>query len=133
MFEFPSIATGTAARTRDPNSLTAGAGDKGDNAEKRTPAKAGEGPRTSPLEGRQAGDTGRQSEQLVATIRAYRKTGGAVVTIARAGRAPHHHRISLHRYAALREWTITPAARRWRTSDAWLRSSIAVSLWETGA
>ncbi len=65
------------------------------------------------------------------SIRAYRKTGCAIVTVERAHRAPHRHRISLRRYAALREWTITRAARHWRTSGAWTRSSIAVSLWET--
>lgn len=63
-------------------------------------------------------------------IRAYRKTGCAIVTVKRAGRAPHRHRISLRRYAALREWTLTHAAHRWGTSGVWLRSSIAVSLWE---
>ncbi len=46
----------------------------------------------------------------LATIKAYRRTGGAVVTVERAGRA----------------------ARRWRTSGAWLRSSIVVSLWPQG-
>ncbi len=66
----------------------------------------------------------------LASIRAYRRTGCAIVTVERVGRAPRRHRISLRRYAALREWTITHAARRWRTSGAWLRSSIAVSLWE---
>ena len=69
----------------------------------------------------------------LATLRAYRRTGGAIVTAERGGRAPHRHQISLRRYAALRKWTITAAARRWRTSGAWLRSSIAVSLWETRA
>ncbi len=65
----------------------------------------------------------------LAFIRAYRRTGGAVVIIERQGRAPRRHRVSLRRYARLREWTITAAARRWRTSGAWLRSSITVSLW----
>jgi hypothetical protein len=69
----------------------------------------------------------------LATIRAYRRTGGAIVTIARAGRARHRHHVSLCRYAALREWTITRAARRWRTSGSWARGSIAVSLWEARA
>ncbi len=69
----------------------------------------------------------------LASIKAYRKTGCAIVSVERAGRAPHRHRVSLRRYAALRTWTITAAARRWRTSGAWLRSSIAVSLWETRA
>ena len=145
----------SAARTRDPNSLTAGAGDKGDSAESRTLAKASEPPRTSPSGGRQSGDKGRQSKQPAAfapsatatpaifpapsagdtpvpfaTIRAYRRTGCAIVTVERAGRAPHRHRISVRRYARLREWAITRATRRWRTSGWWGRSSIAVSLWE---
>jgi hypothetical protein len=64
------------------------------------------------------------------SIRAYRKTGCAIVTVERAHRVPHRHRVSLRRYALLRAWTLTSAARRWRTSGAWLRSSIAVSLWE---
>ena len=66
----------------------------------------------------------------LATIRGSRRTGHAVVVVERPGRAPHRHQISLRRYARLREWTITRAARHWRTSGAWLRSSIAVSLWE---
>ena len=73
------------------------------------------------------------TREPLASIRAYRKTGCAVVTIERQRRAPHRHRVSLRRYALLREWTITRAARRWRTSGAWLRSSIAVSLWEARA
>ena len=76
--------THSAARTRDPNSLTAGAGDKDDNAENRTLAMDSEPLRTSPFGGRQSGDKGRQSEQSdavpLATLRAYRRTGGAVVT-----------------------------------------------------
>ena len=66
----------------------------------------------------------------LAAIRAYRKTGCAIVTVERAHRAPHRHRVSLRRYAALREWTLAAAPRRWKTSGAWLRSSIAVSLWK---
>ena len=68
-----------------------------------------------------------------AVIRAYRRTGCAVVTVERAGRTPHRHRVSLRRYGALRVWTITPitrAPRRWRTTGSWARRSIAVSLWE---
>ena len=68
----------------------------------------------------------------LATIKAYRRTGGAIVTIERQGRVPHRRRVSLRRYASLREWTITRAARRWRTSGAWLRGSITVSLWPQG-
>ena len=131
MLELSSIGTGTAVRTRDPNSLTSRAGDEGDNAEGRASANASESPRTSPHAGRQSGDTGRQREQPLASIRAYRRTGCAIVTVERVGRAPRRHRISLRRYAALREWTLTRAARRWRTSGAWLRGSIAVSLWES--
>jgi hypothetical protein len=67
----------------------------------------------------------------LASIKAYRKTGCAIVTVERAGRTPHRHRVSLRRYARLRDWTLTAAARRWKTSGAWLRSSIAVSLWDT--
>jgi hypothetical protein len=65
----------------------------------------------------------------LAFIRAYRETGGAVITIERAGRALHRHRVSLRRYARLREWTITRAPRHWCTSGWWGRTSIAVSLW----
>lgn len=66
----------------------------------------------------------------VATIRGYRRTRGAVVTVWRAGRI-HRHRITLCRYALLRKWTVTHAARHWRTSGWWGRSSITVLLWET--
>ncbi len=67
--------------------------------------------------------------ELLASIRAYRKTGGAIVTIERRGRTSRRHRISLRRYAALREWTVTRAPRHWCTSGWWGRSSISVSLW----
>jgi hypothetical protein len=69
----------------------------------------------------------------LATIPAYRQTGCAVVTVEPVGRIPHRHYISLRRYAALREWTFTLAARRWQTAGAWLRGSITVSLWEARA
>ena len=39
----------------------------------------------------------------LASIRAYRRTGGAVVTVERAGRAPHRHRVSHRRYVSLWE------------------------------
>ena len=74
-----------------------------------------------------AGEAREQSP--LASIHAYSRTGCAIVTIERAGRAPHPHRVSLGRYASLREWAITRAARRWRTCGAWLRGSTAVSLW----
>ena len=71
----------------------------------------------------------RRSYAPAASIKAYRRTGGAIVIVERAGRAPHRHRISLRRYAALREWTITRVARRWRTSGYSDRSSFVLSLW----
>ena len=60
----------------------------------------------------------------IATIRGYRRTGGAVVTVCRAGRI-HRHRVTLRRYAALREWTATraaPAAGRRAAGGAAARS-----------
>ena len=66
----------------------------------------------------------------LAAIRAYRKTGCAIVTVERAHRTPHRHRVSLRRYALLRAWTITRATRHWKTSGWWGRGSIAVSLWD---
>ena len=76
-----------------------------------------------------AADSRGPAPDLLASIRAYRKTGGARVTIERQGRTAHRHHISLRRYAALREWTITRAPRHWRTSGWWGHSSLAVSLW----
>ena len=64
----------------------------------------------------------------LATMRAYRKSGGAVVTVCR-GRAIHRYRVTLRRYAALLESTVTRATRRWKMSAWWGRSPIAVSLW----
>ena len=69
----------------------------------------------------------------LASIRACRRTGCALVTIERTGHAPHRHRISLRRYAALREWTHHRAPRLWRTSGFWDRSSLVLSLWESHA
>ncbi len=74
---------------------------------------------------RRAGD----AQNPMPVIRAYRKTGCAIVIVERARRARHRHRISLRRYAALREWTITRATRRWRTSGHSDRSSFVLSLW----
>lgn len=65
----------------------------------------------------------------LASIRAYRRTGHAIVTVERQGRAPHRHRVSLRRYSLPRQWTITGALRHWNISGRWWRSSIAVSLW----
>ncbi len=69
----------------------------------------------------------------VATVKAYRRKGGAVVTVTRAGRPKRRYVVSLRRYAALREWTLTrgPAWNRpgWKASGAWMRGSIDVALW----
>jgi len=66
--------------------------------------------------------------QPVATIKAYRKTGHAVVTIDRQGRTVRRYRVSLRRYNAFRRWTVemysTPNA-----SGVWLRSSLTVHVW----
>jgi hypothetical protein len=68
----------------------------------------------------------------IATFRGYRRTGGAVVTVCRAGRI-HRHRVTLRRCTLLRKRTIAHAARHWPTSRWSDRSSIAVSLWEVRA
>ena len=65
----------------------------------------------------------------IAVVRAYRKTGCAIVTVERAHRTPHRHRVSLRRYALLRTWTLHRAPCRWRTSGFSDRSSFTVSLW----
>lgn len=69
------------------------------------------------------------AQKPLAVIRTYRKTGYAIVIVERAGRTPHRHRVSLRRYALLRAWTISRAARLWRTSGSSDRSSFALSLW----
>ncbi len=63
----------------------------------------------------------------IATIKAYRRPGGAVVTIQRQGHPPRRYHVSLKRYHALREWA---ASRGSRVSGAWSPSGMAVSLWE---
>ena len=68
--------------------------------------------------------------ERVATIKAYRHKGGAVVTVSREGRPPRRYCVSLRRYHALRQW-LAFAGRRWTTSGLWLRSSLTVSLWAT--
>ena len=64
----------------------------------------------------------------LATIKAYRRTGGAVVTVERTGRTPHRHCVTLKRYHALRQWAVRLAGAP-GTSGAWMRSSFTVSLW----
>jgi hypothetical protein len=66
----------------------------------------------------------------IATIKGYRRTGGAVVTVARQGRPPHRYSISLKRYRALQKCTAF-GNHPWQASGAWMRTSMAVSLWAT--
>ena len=65
----------------------------------------------------------------IATIKGYRRTGGAVVTVARQGRPPHRYRVSLRRYHELRGWLLAISRHRWTTSGAYMRSSMTISLW----
>ncbi len=65
----------------------------------------------------------------VATIKAYRRPGGGVVTIERPGRPAHRHCVSLKRYNAFREWTMF-GGHPWRWSGGMSRSSMTASLWE---
>ena len=65
----------------------------------------------------------------VATIKAYQRKGRAIVTIEREGRPTHRYRVGLMRYYMLRHWLERSAGRRWRTSGAWARSSVTISLW----
>ena len=66
----------------------------------------------------------------LAVIRAYRRKGAAVVIVEREGRAPRRYRVSLRRYHALRD-CLASGGHPWKTSGAWLRSSVTVSLWRT--
>jgi len=71
------------------------------------------------------------TNEPIATIKAYRRKGGAVVTIERAGRPKHRHCVSLRRYHALREWTLTQPEPRY-SSGAWLRNGMTCYLWAAG-
>ena len=66
----------------------------------------------------------------VATIKAYRRKGGAIVAVERRGWPPRRYRITLKRYHALREWAAF-GQRSWKTSGAYMRSRMVVSLWPT--
>lgn len=68
--------------------------------------------------------------QPFATVRSYRRTGGAVVNIEREGRPTRRYRVSLRRYHALREWTAF-GSHPYKTSGAWLRSSMTAYLWRS--
>ena len=65
-----------------------------------------------------------------ATIKAYRRKGGAVITVERHGLPPRRHHVSLRRYHAVREW-LALSGHPWVTSGAYASSSIAISLWAT--
>lgn len=64
----------------------------------------------------------------IATIRAYRRTGGAIVTVDCPGRPLHRYKVSLRRYHALREWAGSDR-HPWHGSGAWLRNSMTACLW----
>ena len=64
----------------------------------------------------------------VATVRAYRRKGGAVVTIQREGRPAHRYYVTLKRYRSLRQWFLF-GQHPWRTSGSWLKSSLTACLW----
>jgi hypothetical protein len=70
------------------------------------------------------------SAQPMATIRAYRRAGVAVVTVERQGRPSRRHHVSLQRYDALRE-RLAFGRHPWKTSGAYMRSSLTVSIWAT--
>ncbi|GEM_PF-6136343 len=67
------------------------------------------------------------SETPLATIRAHRKAGCAIVIVERAGRPPHRYRVLLRRYRSLREWTAF-GLHPWRACGAWLRAILIAHL-----
>jgi hypothetical protein len=62
---------------------------------------------------------------IVATVKGYRRTGGAVVTVARNGRS-RRYSVSLKRWHALRDKL--NVGLPWMCYGAWLRSSMDVSV-----
>jgi hypothetical protein len=67
-------------------------------------------------------------EHAIAVIKAYRKSGCAIVTIERPGRPRHRYTVSLKRYHALREWCMF-GKHPWRRSGGYMRSSFTAYLW----
>lgn len=63
----------------------------------------------------------------VATIRGYRRTGHAIVTVERQGQTANRHKVCLRRYHALRKWL--SLHERGPTSGVWTRSGFSVSFW----
>lgn len=62
-----------------------------------------------------------------ATVKAYRKTGRAIVTVIRGCRE-RQYVVSLKRYHSLREWTAS-GQRSWKASGAWMKNSMEAHLW----
>jgi len=73
--------------------------------------------------------SGVEHPEPIAVVKAYRRTGGAVVTIERVGRPKRRHCVSLKRYNALREWTLA-GRHPWRWSGGFMRTSMTAYLWE---
>jgi hypothetical protein len=61
----------------------------------------------------------------IATVKGYRRTGGAVVTVERNGRS-RRYRISLKRWHALRDKL--NVGLPWMCYGAWLRGSLDVAV-----
>lgn len=68
-----------------------------------------------------------QAREPLATIKAGRRTGCAVVTIERNG-CVRRHRVSLKRYHAFFRWTNERCP--WRTSGAWMRHGLDITIWD---
>ncbi len=66
------------------------------------------------------------NENPVARFTAYRRSGYAAVTVYR-GACVRRYRVSLRRYAALREWTSNCTWKH--RSGSWLRHGIDVYFW----
>ena len=67
-----------------------------------------------------------KTREPIALIKAYRRTGGAVITVVRNGRA-RRYCVSLRRYRAFFQWTNVRCP--WRCSGAWLRHGINITVW----
>jgi hypothetical protein len=63
----------------------------------------------------------------IAKIKAYRRRGGAVITIERNGYI-RRRQVSLRRYRAFFHWT--NAYCPWRCSGAWMRHGINITIWD---
>lgn len=61
--------------------------------------------------------------EFLALIKAVRRTGHAVITIARKGRV-RRHTVSLRRYRAFYFWTIKKCP--WKCNGAWMRHGMDI-------